>query len=281
VATATSSVARAGTAGQAARAVMARGQAMSADVLEGEGGRRPGDKGTPAKKGLPLMLIVIVVVAIIPIALSAYVMLAPDTMWKPLYVRVETEDATPMAGASSAAGAAGSAAPAADGQAAQTQQHLPPLQPPAPAVLATVPPLQPPGPGAMYQMGTKVVNLADPGGLRYLQVAIVLELHPELGAYLAEQDAAMGTAPAGGEAPAGGHGEAASAADTGSTSSALDSRRPIIDDAVMTALSSKRFNDIATIKGKQALKEELITAINKALGVPGVLNVYFTEFVVQ
>ena len=49
----------------------------------------------------------------------------------------------------------------------------------------------------------------------------------------------------------------------------------------MTALSSKRFNDISTIKGKQMLKEELITAINKALGVPGVLNVYFTEFVVQ
>ena len=225
MATATSSVARAGTAGQAARAVTARGQAMSADMLEGEGGRRPGDKGAPTKKGLPLMLIIIVVVAIIPIALGAYVMLAPDTMWKPLYVRVETEDATPMAGVSPAAGAAvpGASVVPSEGLAPQTQQHLQPLQPPTPAVAATVPPLQPPGPGVMYQMGTKVVNLADPGGLRYLQVAIVLELHPDLGAYLAEQDVAMGTVAAeGGEAAAGSHGEAAPAADTGGTSSALD-----------------------------------------------------------
>ena len=286
MATATSTIARAGTAGQAARAFAARGQGVAADMLDGEGaagrstnggGRRPGERGaSEKKKGLPLMLIVVVVIAILPIILGAYIMLAPDTMWKPLYVRVEMEDVTPVAVASPAVAAV---APT-DSHALQQpqQQHLQPLQPPTPVPVATVPPLQPPGPGIMYQLGTKIVNLADPGGLRYLQTSIVLELHPELNAYLAAQDAATGTATASG-AESGGHG-AGGEADTAALS-ALDARRPIIDDVVMTTLSSKRYSDVSTIKGKQTLKEELIAAINKALGVPGVLNIYFTEFVVQ
>jgi flagellar basal body-associated protein FliL len=282
VATATSTIARAGTAGQTARAFAARGQGVAADMLDANGGgRRPGERGaSEKKKGMPLMLIVVVVIAILPIILGAYIMLAPDTMWKPLYVRVEMEDVTPVAGVASPAGAA--LAPT-DSYALQQpqQQHLQPLQPLHPPTLvpvATVPPLHQPGPGIMYQLGTKIVNLADPGGLRYLQTSIVLELHPELNAYLAAQDAATGTATASG-AESGGHGSGAHA-DTAALS-ALDARRPIIDDVVMTTLSSKRYSDVSTIKGKQTLKEELIAAINKALGVPGVLNIYFTEFVVQ
>jgi flagellar basal body-associated protein FliL len=282
VATATSTIARAGTAGQTARAFAARGQGVAADMLDANGGgRRPGERGaSEKKKGMPLMLIVVVVIAILPIILGAYIMLAPDTMWKPLYVRVEMEDVTPVAGVASPAGAA--LAPT-DSYALQQpqQQHLQPLQPLHPPTLvpvATVPPLHQPGPGIMYQLGTKIVNLADPGGLRYLQTSIVLELHPELNAYLAAQDAATGTATASG-AESGGHG-AGGEADTAALS-ALDARRPIIDDVVMTTLSSKRYSDVSTIKGKQTLKEELIAAINKALGVPGVLNIYFTEFVVQ
>ena len=287
MATATSTIARAGTAGQAARALAARGQGIPADMLDGEGaagrstnggGRRPGERDvSDKKKGLPLMLIVVVLMLILPIILGAYIMLAPDTMWKPLYVRVEMEDVTPVAGVASPPVAA--VAPT-DNHALQQpqQQRLQPLQPPTPVPVATVPPLQPPGPGVMYQLGTKIVNLADPGGLRYLQTSIVLELHPELNAYLAEQDAATGTATASG-AESGGR-EAGAHTDTAAFS-ALDARRPIIDDVVMTTLSSKRYSDVSTIKGKQSLKEELIAAINKALGVPGVLNIYFTEFVVQ
>lgn len=282
MATPTSGIARAGTAGQTARAFAARGQGIPADMMDGEGaagrsanggGRRPGERGVQGKKGLPLTLILVVVMTVVPILLGAYIMLAPDTMWKPLYVRVEMDDVTPVAGVASPPVAA--AVPT-ESHAAQ-QQHLQPLQPPTAAPIATVPPLQPPGPGIMYQLGTKIVNLADPGGLRYLQTSIVLELHPELNAYLAAQDAATGTATAAG-AESGGHGGGQG---DPAASSALDARRPIIDDAVMTTLSSKRYSDISTIKGKQALKEELIVAINKALGVPGVLNIYFTEFVVQ
>ena len=39
--------------------------------------------------------------------------------------------------------------------------------------------------------------------------------------------------------------------------------------------------EIATIEGKQALKQELMTAVNEILGYQGVINIYFTDFVIQ
>jgi flagellar FliL protein len=128
--------------------------------------------------------------------------------------------------------------------------------------------------GVMYPLDSKAVNLAEPGGLRYLQAAIVLEFRP-----LATTTDTEGQAESGG----GGHGEAeAGEVDPHADFKAeIDQRRPVIDDIVMTILSSKTFNEIATVEGKQALKEELMTAINDALGYPAVMNVYFTEFIVQ
>ena len=218
------------------------------------------------------MALVIGLFTFIPVALASYVLFAPETWWKPVYVRVEMEDATPV-GAAAEPSAKTEAAPA------PVQPHAP--QPESP--VAALPPLSATEPalpahlgtGVMYQMGTKVVNLADPGGLRYLQVAIVLEFHPAMEQYLLSQNAgAEGAAPEGEAA----HGEGAA---KGGLAAQIDSRRPIIDDVVMTALSSKRYNDISTVKGKQVLKDELIAAVNRALGFPGVINVYFTEFVVQ
>jgi flagellar FliL protein len=49
----------------------------------------------------------------------------------------------------------------------------------------------------------------------------------------------------------------------------------------MSILSSKTFKDIANLDGKQKLKEEISNGINNALGYPAVMNVYFTEFIVQ
>lgn len=117
-------------------------------------------------------------------------------------------------------------------------------------------------PGIMYRLDNKVVNLAEPGGLRYLQAAIVLELWPlREDFYMLE-------------------GEEKDAAQT-DFEELIDARRPIIDDIVTTQLSSKTFNEIATVDGKQQLKEDLMAAINDALGYQGVINVYFTSFVVQ
>ena len=219
------------------------------------------------------MALIIGLFTFIPVALASYVLFAPETWWKPVYVRVEMEDATPV-GAAAEPSANTEAAPAPvqphGPQPESPEAALPPLSATEPALPAHL------GTGVMYQMGTKVVNLADPGGLRYLQVAIVLEFHPAMEEYLLSQNAgAEGAAPEG-EAPS----EEGGAA-KGGLAAQIDSRRPIIDDVVMTALSSKRYNDISTVKGKQVLKDELIAAVYRALGFPGVINVYFTEFVVQ
>jgi flagellar FliL protein len=114
----------------------------------------------------------------------------------------------------------------------------------------------------MYPLDAKAVNLAEPGGLRYLQASIVLEFRPMDDNYYQLT------------------GEARTKAET-DFKTMIDARRPVIDDITMTLLSSKSFNDIATVDGKQALKKELITAINDALGYQGVINIYFTAFIVQ
>jgi len=61
----------------------------------------------------------------------------------------------------------------------------------------------------------------------------------------------------------------------------IDDLRPKIDDVIMTLLSSKKYDEISSMEGKQALKEELIDAINKIFGYDAVMNVYFTQFLVQ
>ncbi|HMQ56725.1 MAG TPA: flagellar basal body-associated FliL family protein, partial [Anaerolineae bacterium] len=116
--------------------------------------------------------------------------------------------------------------------------------------------------GVMYKLDPKVVNLAEPGGLRYLQVSMVLEIWPLVeNYYTLEADDRL--------------------AAEERFQELIDSRRPVIDDIVTTILSSKQFNDVASIEGKQELKNELTEAINNTLGYQGVINVYFTEFVVQ
>jgi flagellar FliL protein len=114
----------------------------------------------------------------------------------------------------------------------------------------------------MYALDTKVVNLAEPGGFRYLQAAIVLEFYPNQDDYyqLSEEERTVAEE---------------------QFQVAMDAHRPVLDDIVMTTLSSKTFSDIATIAGKDTLKQELTAAINEALGYPAVAHVYFTEFVVQ
>ncbi len=254
--------------GAPARAGVRNGDGLGGKSANGGRGRQQPEKGggqMQGKKPLPLMLVVVALLTIIPIGLGSYVVFGPDTMWKPVYVRVEMDDPTPAAEAAEPA-------PAAPPAAADTHAPLPQATLPQPtqAVLApTVPAPMYAGPGVMYQLGTKVVNLADPGGLRYLQTSIVLEFHPSVEQYLLALDQTQDPAE-------GGHDEGG-----GGLTSAIDARRPVIDDSVMTTLSSKRFNEISTVKGKQSLKEELIAAINQALGVPGVINIYFTEFVIQ
>jgi len=61
----------------------------------------------------------------------------------------------------------------------------------------------------------------------------------------------------------------------------VQDRMPIIRDAVITLLSSKSSDSIATPEGKFQIKDELLMRANAAIGKDIFKNVYFTEFVMQ
>lgn len=182
------------------------------------------------------------------LGLVAYILFAPATWWKPFYVRVD------MGGETTA-----------EAQAPQEESPTPTVAHAGGPQMAggpKVPGFGQPSAGIMYQLETKVVNLAEPGGLRYLQASIVLEFWPLIENYYELV------------------GEEKVAAED-EFKAEIDVWKPVIDDLVMTTLSSKTYNDISTIEGKEALKKELITSINKSLGYEGVINIYFTSFLVQ
>jgi flagellar FliL protein len=101
------------------------------------------------------------------------------------------------------------------------------------------------GMGPIYSLDTFIVNLADDGRSRYLRVTMDLELF--------------------------------SAADEG----ALDDRLPQVRDSILMILPSKQFEDIASMEGKTALRNEIITKLNGMFNKNLVSNIFFTEFVVQ
>lgn len=99
--------------------------------------------------------------------------------------------------------------------------------------------------GPIHSLDTFIVNLADPGGGRYLRVTMNLELKDE------------------------------------ETVKLLVSRMPQIRNAVLMVLPTKKYEDIATVKGKTEMRDEVIEKMNDILNKGSVLNIYFTEFVVQ
>ncbi|HRF47127.1 MAG TPA: flagellar basal body-associated FliL family protein [Anaerolineales bacterium] len=134
-----------------------------------------------------------------------------------------------------------------------------------------------PGQGQMVDTGTKVVNLADPGGRRFLKATITIEVPPLdffFEAHVTEgEDAAA----------------ASHSTETTTTedpriaefNTLIENKMPIINDILNTLLTSKTFDQIYTVEGKEALREEIKKEINARLPELGVIAVYFTEFVVQ
>jgi flagellar FliL protein len=100
--------------------------------------------------------------------------------------------------------------------------------------------------GKIIPLETFIVNLADPGGNRYLRVTMDLEV--------------TGGKPAEDE---------------------MTKRVPQLRDAILMILPTKRYADINTTEGKTAMREELTGAINGLLATAKVARIYFKEFVIQ
>lgn len=99
--------------------------------------------------------------------------------------------------------------------------------------------------GMMYPLDTFTVNLLSESGRRYLKVELNLEIEGE------------------------------------ELTVELDSKKPVLRDIIIRLLSSKTLEEISTIKGKDKLKEQIVSEINMRLKDGRILNVYFVDFVVQ
>ncbi|MEZ4520597.1 MAG: flagellar basal body-associated FliL family protein [Thermomicrobiales bacterium] len=116
--------------------------------------------------------------------------------------------------------------------------------------------------GITYSAGERVVNLADAGGFRYLKTEIVLEIIVED----ANPDELRGEA---------------LAAAREELKMEIEPLEPEIQDVITLLLSSKNVAEVSTPEGKSGLKAELLDALGEVIGEERLLDLYFTQFVIQ
>ncbi|OGT99800.1 MAG: flagellar basal body protein FliL [Geobacteraceae bacterium GWC2_48_7] len=97
----------------------------------------------------------------------------------------------------------------------------------------------------MFPLETFIVNIYDGQELRYLKVKLEVEM----------------VSPA--------------------VKADLDARLAPIRDAILVLLSTKTLQDVQEIAGKNQLKDEILSSINKHIPPGKISKVYFTDFVVQ
>jgi len=114
----------------------------------------------------------------------------------------------------------------------------------------------------MLNMSTKIINLVDPGGHKYIRLTIVVEVAPDNPEYESlpeEEKIAYMT----------------------EFEEKLNSRLPIMDDTVITLLSTKTYEELYTADGKENLRTEIMSILSEKLPDLQIVSIYFTEFVVQ
>jgi flagellar protein FliL len=106
-------------------------------------------------------------------------------------------------------------------------------------------PAPPPEQPTLVALDPFIVNLADPSGKRYLKASFELEINTPEGV------------------------------------EELKKKNPQIRDSILLVLSSRSFDDIRSAAGKGALREEIVSELNKTLTASKARHIYFKEFVVQ
>lgn len=179
---------------------------------------------------------VILIIAALISMFTAYVVFAPDQLPKPFRLVYDTSGAVPVASFQTAA----------------VEQPTPV---PTPRVFL-------PGEGVMVNMSTKIINLVDPSGRKYIRLTVVAEFAPDNDEYdsLPEEEKTVYLT---------------------EFTDKLNSRMPIMDDAVITLLSTKTYEDLYTADGKERLRMEIMDVLSRKLPDLHILSIYFTEFVVQ
>jgi len=194
----------------------------------------------PKKKSiLPkiLQIFALVLMAIFSLTglAAAYIIFAPDNLPKPFYLQYNY--------------------PTTPADATMLAEGIVPTEPETHHTYVA-------GEGIMINTGSKIINLSDPLGRKYIRITIVIEFAPSEAEYaempVEEKDAYVAE-----------------------YTSEISAKLPIIDDAVVTLISSKTFDELYTAQGKENLRLELSNLISQRLPDYHILSVYLTEFVVQ
>ncbi len=173
-----------------------------------------------------------------------YIVVAPDTLPKPFYLQYKGD-----------ASSVTNSPPATSMNNGGTAVEHPVV---APAEVHTIVA----GEGIFIDTGTKIVNLADQGGRKFIRVNVVVEFAPKSTEYLTMA-------------------EELKTEYLNTFTSEINTKLPVINDIIITQISTKDFAAIYTADGKELLRSELIAILNEKLSDNTVLNVYFTEFVMQ
>lgn len=99
--------------------------------------------------------------------------------------------------------------------------------------------------GVIHPLGSFVVNLLDPGNLRYVNCRIELEVGDS------------------------------------SVVRQVNAREAQFKDAVISLLGNKTYEDVMGLEGKTRVREELMVRFNRLITEGQIARVYLTEFVVQ
>jgi flagellar basal body-associated protein FliL len=115
----------------------------------------------------------------------------------------------------------------------------------------------------MYVAKERIVNLTDKAASKYLKVTLTLEFI----------DSKLKDPPKGGPAVL---------VQQTDFAAEMSPYSAIIDDALVTTLSSRASGDLLKPDGKELLKSDLMANVNHALhDEEKVVNVYFTAFIIQ
>ncbi len=99
--------------------------------------------------------------------------------------------------------------------------------------------------GIIHPLGNFVVNLLDPGNLRYVNCRIELEV------------------------------------DDSAVVKEIQAREALFKDSVISLVGNQTYEDLLGVEGKSRLREELLVRFNRILPEGQIARVYLTEFVVQ
>ena len=136
--------------------------------------------------------------------------------------------------------------------------------------------LDKPEKGIVLDLGDFTMNLSDIEPRRYLKANVAIEItNPEPDPTQQEEQPKA----SGGH---GGHGEAAPADPKAAIVAEMEQYKPAIRDAVITVLTSKSSDELASTAGKELAKQQIAEAVNGIFdGEREVIRVSFGQFIMQ